>query len=106
MDAGQLNHLLTLEQPVETSDGTGGVTIVWQEVAELWAALEPVSASMRDEAWQSHETVSHRVWLRHRADIASGWRFRKQGRIFRIITIHDPDETGRYLVCRTEEIGR
>ena len=32
-------------------------------------------------------------------------RFTKLGRRFDILTVHDPDETGRYLVCRAEGGG-
>jgi head-tail adaptor len=32
-------------------------------------------------------------------------RFAKQGRIFDIVTVHDPDDTGCYLVCRPKEAG-
>jgi SPP1 family predicted phage head-tail adaptor len=37
--------------------------------------------------------------------VASGMRFTRAGRIFDIVTVHDPDETGRYLVCRVKEKG-
>ena len=106
LDAGRLNQRLGLEQPVETPDASGGAEIAWTEVAVVWAALEPVGAAMRDIAQQSSEVISHRVSLRYRSDIASGWRFTRGNRTFSIITLHDPDETGRYLVCRTEEVGR
>ena len=106
LDAGQLKHHVVLEQPVETPDGAGGAMITWTEVASLWAAIEPAGAAMRDLAQQPTETITHRITLRFRNEIASGWRFKKAGRTFRIITIHDPDETGRYQICRTEEEGK
>ncbi len=106
LDAGRLRHRLVLEQPVETADGCGGVDITWSEVTTIWASLEPVGAAMRNLAQQSNESVTHRISLRYRDDVASGWRFTKGSRAFHIITVHDPDEAGRYLVCRTEEEGR
>ena len=51
------------------------------------------------------ETVTHRVTLRWRNGVAAGMRFARQGRIFDIVTVHDPDDTGRYLVCRARETG-
>jgi SPP1 family predicted phage head-tail adaptor len=48
-------------------------------------------------------TVTHRIWLRHRADLAGGMRFRKGARIFTVLAFRDPDETGRYIVCGCEE---
>jgi len=106
IDAGVLKHRLVLEQVIETSDGSGGAIITWSEVATLWASIDSVHAAMRHLAQQSQETITHRITLRYRKDVASGWRFRKGDRIFKIITVRDPDETGRYLVCRTEEEGR
>ena len=41
---GELDRRLTLEAPVETDDGAGGVTRSYQTVTTLWAAVAPVSA--------------------------------------------------------------
>jgi head-tail adaptor len=46
------------------------------------------------------------VTLRFRPDVASGMRFMRGERVWDILTAHDPDETGRYLVCQTREVGR
>jgi head-tail adaptor len=32
-------------------------------------------------------------------------RLSRLGRGFDILTVHDPDESGRYLVCRVKETG-
>ena len=106
IDAGLLKHRLVLEQVIETSDGSGGAIITWSEVATLWASIDSVHAAMRHLAQQSKEAITHRITMRFRGDISSGWRFRKGNRIFKIITVRDLDETVRYLVCRTEEQGR
>jgi len=47
--------------------------------------------------------VTHRVTRRHRGNVRAGMRFTRRDRIFEIATVHDPDETGRYLVCRVRE---
>jgi len=106
IDAGLLKHRVMLEQVIETPDGFGGMIVTWSEVAAIWVGIDSVRAAMRHLAQQSSETVTHRITLRYRKDIASGWRFKKGERIFKIITVHDPDETGRYMVCRTEEEGQ
>jgi SPP1 family predicted phage head-tail adaptor len=67
--------------------------------------MEPLSAVSRFGADQTLETVTHRITLRHRDGVASGMRFRRQARLFDILTVHDPDESGRYLVCRVRETG-
>ncbi len=103
LDPGQLSARLELEAPVETPDGQGGVTAVFSPVASLWALVEPVSHRLAELAGAEVATVSHRVWIRHRAGIAAGQRLRKGARVFAIRLARDPDESGRYLVCYCEE---
>jgi SPP1 family predicted phage head-tail adaptor len=105
IDPGRLRHELTLEECTYLPDSFGGHTEVWIEIATLFAMIEPVSARRVFGAGQSLEIVTHRVTIRWRDGIRSGMRFRKQGRIFSIVTMHDPDESGRYLVCQVKEEG-
>ena len=44
---GKLRHRISLQSVTLTSDGAGGSTESWAEVAELWAAIEPASARER-----------------------------------------------------------
>ena len=80
LDPGNLTARLELEAPEETSDGQGGVTPGWRQLRQLWAAF--------------------------RTDIAAGMRLKKGARIFAVISVIDPDETGRFIVCRCEEESR
>ncbi|MFN3764501.1 MAG: phage head closure protein [Aliihoeflea sp.] len=106
IDPGMLRTELIVEDAIESGDGAGGVVRMWVEVATLFAHLEPVRARMRYGADQRQVDITHRVTVRHRADIARRMRFRRGERVFAIETISDPDETGRYLVCETREAGR
>ncbi|MCR4265352.1 phage head closure protein [Nitratireductor sp. ZSWI3] len=106
IDPGALRSEMHLEAPTAIPDGTGGHGESWSEIATLFARIEPLSASARFGAGQDHQTVTHRITLRFRDDIESGMRLVRQGRIFSILHIHDPDETGRYLQCRAREEGR
>ncbi|MEP9371015.1 phage head closure protein [Mesorhizobium sp. KR1-2] len=103
IDPGQMRTELALEACTETPDGLGGHEQAWSEVASVFAMIEPVSAQSVFGAGQMLETVTHRVTVRWREGVASGMRLKKAGRIFDILTVHDPDETGRYLVCRVKE---
>lgn len=105
IDAGSLRTELALESCATVPDELGGLTENWTEVATLFAMIEPVSADSRFGADQTLEAVTHRITLRHRDGVASGMRFAKQQRVFAIVTVYDPDETGRYLVCRARETG-
>lgn len=105
LEPGTLRCELSLQQCARTGDELGGHTESWSEVAKLFGAVEPVSARAMFGAGQSLEDVTHRITVRHRDDLTSGMRFSWQARTFEILTVHDPDETGRYLVCRTREEG-
>lgn len=102
-DAGQLTARLDLESVVETPDGQGGVTLSHVVTASLWARLEPVTADLEELGHVERQAVTHRIWIRHSESVAPGMRFCKGARIFTIRTVHDPDDRGRYLVCRVTE---
>lgn len=104
IDAGQLTARLDLESAVEAPDGQGGVTLSHAVEATLWARIEPVAAVEAELGHVDRQAVTHRIWIRHRLDVAAGMRFRKGSRIFEIRTVHDPDERGRYLVAQVTEI--
>lgn len=97
---------LVLEEVTVSPDGMGGHAESWSETARVFALVEPVTATSLYGADQTLETITHRITLRAREGLASGMRFRWGSRIFDIATVHNPDESGRYLVCRTREVGR
>jgi len=106
VDPGELRTELVLEEASRTSDGAGGFTESWTQIATVFARLQLIVVRERFGADQTIEEVTHRVTIRHQPDVASGMRFVMGDRILSILTVHDPDETGRYLVCRTREQGR
>jgi SPP1 family predicted phage head-tail adaptor len=106
VDPGRFHTELVLEQVSDASDGMGGEVETWSAVATVFAGLEPLSAKSVFGADQTVETVTHLAMLRQEEDVRSGMRFVKGARIFAILTVYDPDETGRYFVCETRETGR
>jgi len=103
---GDLRVELRLETLALTPDGAGGFSESWTETGLVFAMVEPASARDRFGAGQTLEEVTHRITIRHRADIASGMRLRRGVRVFDIRTVNDPDETGRYLVLKAREQGK
>ncbi|PRD45800.1 head-tail adaptor protein [Phyllobacterium phragmitis] len=106
IDAGRLSSELALERIRPAPDGIGGYTEKREEVATLWGRVEPVSDTARYFGAQPLEEITHRIILRFRNDVESGMRLRKGERHFTIITVHDPDESRRYCLCRVREEGR
>ena len=101
IDPGALNRRLALEAPVESADGTGGVVRGYQTIATLWASVEPIAARGDVVAAQLGATVTHRIALRHRADITTRHRLRDGARLFRIVTIRERGK--RFLDIHAEE---
>jgi SPP1 family predicted phage head-tail adaptor len=99
---GTLNRRLVLEEPVETPDGSGGVTRGFQTLATLWAEVTPVSARGDIVAEARGATVTHRIVIRRNADVTTRYRFRDGTRIFAIVSIRERDR-GRFLDIHAEE---
>ena len=100
---GELRHRLTLEAPQEIPDGSGGVNRIWAEVAEIWAAIDPLGASEAVVADKRVARLTHSIVVRKRGDVSLNHRFRLRERIFTIRSIRDAAEDGRFLECLVEE---
>lgn len=106
LDPGRLRARLVLQAMTPQSDGEGGHTEGWSDVAALWALVEPATARDRFAADQRLAELTHRVTIRFRDDVRSGMRFAWGARKLLIRSVHDPDEAGRFLMCRAQEEGR
>lgn len=100
---GNLRHRLVLEQLAETSDGGGGFTQSWTEVAELWAAIRPISGSEQVESGRMAGTITHELVLRYRTGVVPAMRFRNGARVFQVLAVINVDERGVWLKCLCEE---
>jgi SPP1 family predicted phage head-tail adaptor len=101
---GLLSRRLTLEAPVESADGAGGVARSYSAVATLWAQVTPVSAARAIEAERAGARVTHRIGIRFSDDITTQHRFRDGTRIFRIVSLRDRDGRRRFLAIEAEEL--
>ena len=105
IDPGRLRHAFSLQAATPVGDGLGGHGEAWREVALVHGMVEPVRARSVTSADQRLATVTHQVTLRHREGVRIGMRLKRRQRAFLILTAHDPDQSGRYLVCQVEETG-
>lgn len=100
---GSLDRRLTLEQPVETPDGSGGIVRAYESAGLLWAAVTPLSAREAADAAALGVAVTHRIRMRMRGDISNRHRLRLGARVFRIVSWRDADGRGRFLDIAAEE---
>lgn len=104
IDAGRLTARLVLEQPELTEDGQGGAVTGFVELARVWALVEPRAFAEEEKGPGLVATVTHHVTVRARGDLGVGQRFRKGTRVFDILALRDPDETGRFQVALCREV--
>lgn len=100
---GEFRHRLTLQTADEVEDGAGGVIRTWETLGQVWAAIEPVSSDDGMISDKRLGVVTHRITLRHRADITLSHRFTLGTRVFTIRAVRDPDERGRLTECLAGE---
>lgn len=100
---GELRCRLTIETPVETGDGEGGVAREWNATGDVWAAVEPLTMDEKTITDRDTPLLKYRITVRHRGDLSEANRFRLGGRILMIRAVRDPDERGVFLECLVEE---
>ncbi|MEO0329400.1 MAG: phage head closure protein [Pseudomonadota bacterium] len=102
-DPGRFNRQLSIQNINDVSDGCGGFLKQYQVEGSVWAHLCPVAARALTEAGADKQEISHRVIIRYRSGVNPGTRFTTGSRHFDVQTVHDPDETHRYLECEVIE---
>ena len=103
LDPGLLRRRARLEIGDPVPDGAGGAETVWRELRELSVHVEPVSIAARERFDREEATVTHRVICRAVPEVVRGRSFLLGTRRLTVVSVYDPDETGRYLLCRCEE---
>ncbi|KAB0679950.1 phage head closure protein [Aureimonas leprariae] len=103
LDPGLLRKRVSLQAADLVSDGSGGTVPNWREVAEVSVRVEPVSVQAAERFERREATITHRVICRARDDVDRGMSFVLGNRRLVVVSVHDPDESRRYLVCRCQE---
>lgn len=104
MNAGKLRHRVTIQQLVKTDDGYGGIVEAWQDVATVWAAVEPLRGSERYRAQQVQAELGHKVTMRYRAGIKPQMRLLYNGRVLEVEAVIDVEEHHRWLELLCSEV--
>lgn len=102
---GARRRRFTLELPIETPDGFGGVLRTYAAGPHLWGSIEMLAQGERDRAGRPEEVVTHRVRLRWREGVTGAMRLSSGLRRFAIRSACDPDGRRRDLVCLVEEVA-
>jgi SPP1 family predicted phage head-tail adaptor len=102
MIASRLRQKLTLQKEIQTSDTAGGYTRTWEDVADVWAEIEPIAAREKFIAMQMESEITHRMHLRARTGVDASQRLSGDGRVFYIRSV-TPIERNSLLELLVEE---
>lgn len=88
-----MRHRIVIQHHVELQDpSTGEVTTGWEAYANVWAAVEPLSARDLIAAQAGQSEASGRITIRYRSGVLSTMRILHRGQIFTIIGQPLPDK--------------
>jgi SPP1 family predicted phage head-tail adaptor len=83
IDSGRLRHRVRIEQLEDALDTsgdslqdpeTGVVTQTWEEVATVWAAIEPLSSKEFIQSQTTQAQIVARITIRYRAGLDAAMR--------------------------------
>lgn len=103
IDPGKFRSRLMHKVEIQEPDGCGGFATQWRDRCSLWALVRPLAASTGDRAGNHVASIAHEIVIRANDHVVPGSRFMSGSRTFDIDAVYDPDESGRYLVCRATE---
>lgn len=106
MKIGALRSRVTLQQKTRTSDGIGGATVSWTDVATVWANVKPVSSKEKYQAERLSKNASHAITIRHRADVNEQFRVLHNSKTFAVdgyVTDEEDKEKYTILYCSEGE---
>ncbi len=99
---GKMRHRITIERNDGATDTGGGQAESWVLVAAVWAQIEQFQSSPAGHAGRAAERFSLRATIRHRTDVKAGMRLTHAGEIYRIRSVADSEQRGRFLMLSCE----
>jgi len=99
----ELNKRITIQASTKVPDGGGGFTTTWVDIATIWAAIWPTSANEITQANATVMVISHRIRIRYRAVLKTGWRVKFGNRYFSIVGATCPNEGREWIDIMAKE---
>lgn len=82
--AGELRHRVLIQEQVTSRDSDGVEQTAWEDVATVWASVEPLSAREFIQSGQTQAAVTARITIRYRAGLLASMRLVNRGQVFNI----------------------
>jgi len=100
---GDLRHRILFQAEIPVDDQHHGHTIIWKDVATVWALVEPVSGREFFYSQQLKNTITHKIKIRFRSDINVELRIVFGTRIMKIESMINIQEGDRFMELRCIE---
>ena len=102
MNPGELKHRITFQKLNNTQNDYGEPIESWQDIATVWASINPVVGREYFAAETVNSEVSHKIKIRYRFGITPDMRVNFKGRIFSIKSVINYNErnTELQLMCK------
>ncbi len=102
MNAGKLRHQVTIKKPIETQNSYGEPEVRWQDIATVWAQVEPLRGREYFASKQMVAEVEVRITIRYRSDVTAKMKIAKGTDEYLIETIINVMERNRelQLMCK------
>jgi len=93
LQAGKLDRQITLQEKVETTDSFGGIVVLYNTIATVWASVNDVRGRDFLAAQQAQSELTTRFRIRYRAGLDNLTRVMWKGKRYDVIGY--PKEIGR-----------
>jgi SPP1 family predicted phage head-tail adaptor len=106
LEIGRLSQRIKLFHFINTEDEMGQNKQLLHEAAEVWADIYPVRGGEYYEVQKIQSKVTHKCYIRYRADYAdidSNWYLEYAGKIFDIDSAVDVDSQHKMFEIRCYE---
>ncbi len=100
---GDMRHRITFQSGAEIEDEHHGHTIQWNNIATVWAKVDPVSGNEFYYSQQLKNTITHKITIRYRNDINVEMRIIFETRVMKIESMINLEEGNRFILLRCEE---
>ena len=101
--AGELRHLITLQNTIATVNDYGERTLTYSDYATVFASIEPLTGREFDLAQQTNSLVTHKIRMRYLAGVTTTDRIVFGTRIFNLIEVRNIEECDVELEIRASE---
>ena len=97
LTAGNLREPLTIQRKLAVSDGIGGQAVTWVTLSNTRGDVRPLSGREALQAMQLQASLTHRIYIRYRADLTPADRILMRGEPLQIRAIVNIEMRNRWL---------